>query len=612
MEVMACDVADLFNGCEVAGDETGSLIAIAGLLHGCDPVVLLLADEDGNLIVAESFGAEAGQEESTQLAARLGKGLIDRDTCLLTVPNDDGPRVAFAVRLSDRAERGIVGGVVRRDEAFEKALPDMQNAIAVCGEVAWIAIQNAFVTSDLQTRVQHLLNEQDTLRISHARAISNAIEEREERLREQQEHMARLERLHLQNRMILDSAGEGIFGLEGEGKIAFVNPAGADMLGWEPEDLVGRLEHQTFHHTKRNGQHYALEECPIRATLHEGVVGVASHEIFWRKDGTSFPVEYTSTPIREGLEIVGVVLTFRDTTERIALERQLAQAQKLESIGQLAAGVAHEINTPTQYIGDNTRFLQEALRELDTVLGSFDRLLNAAKDHTLTDDLVAEVEATVDEADLDYLAEEMPKAVEQSLEGVGRVAAIVRSMKEFSHPGSDEKQAIDINRALENTLTVCRSEWKYVADAVTEVDATLPRVNCLPGECNQVFLNLIINAAHAIGDKLGSESTEKGTITVSTCHDGDWVEIRVRDNGTGIPEDARAKVFDPFFTSKEVGRGTGQGLAIAHSVIVDKHGGSLTFETETGKGTTFVIRLPIGQKLPSPVGVEDAEANTVR
>ena len=165
-------------------------------------------------------------------------------------------------------------------------------------------------------------------------------------------------------------------------------------------------------------------------------------------------------------------------------------------------------------------------------------------------------------------------------------------MKDFSHPGTNEKTSMDLNRSIESTLTVCRNEWKYVADLVTEFDPALPPVNCLPGEFNQVILNLIVNAAHAIADVVGDGGT-KGAITVSTRLDGEWVEIRIRDSGTGIPEHARAKVFDPFFTTKGVGKGTGQGLAIAHNVIVEKHGGTIQFETELGKGTTFIIRLPL-------------------
>jgi signal transduction histidine kinase len=176
---------------------------------------------------------------------------------------------------------------------------------------------------------------------------------------------------------------------------------------------------------------------------------------------------------------------------------------------------------------------------------------------------------------------------------LARVTKIVRSMKEFSHPGADEKTTVDINSALENTITVARNEWKYVADVKTDFEANLPLIACLPGELNQVFLNIIINAAHAISDASEDSSGKKGIITVSTRSNRNSVEIRISDTGRGIPEDIQPRIFDPFFTTKEVGRGTGQGLAISHTVIVEKHGGSINFETETGKGTTFIIQLRI-------------------
>jgi signal transduction histidine kinase len=212
---------------------------------------------------------------------------------------------------------------------------------------------------------------------------------------------------------------------------------------------------------------------------------------------------------------------------------------------------------------------------------------------------------------VEYLTAEIPNAIAQSLEGVERVAKIVRSMKDFSHPGGETKQAVDLNRALESTLTVCRNEWKYVAEAVTDFDPDLPLVTCLPGECNQVFLNLIINAAHAIGDKLAGRPDDKGAITIATRRDGDRAEIRIIDTGTGIPEKHHARIFDPFFTTKEVGRGTGQGLAIAHCVITEKHGGTIHFETEIGRGTTFVVRLPISGEPSPPKGPEDERTNSV-
>ncbi|OHB81362.1 MAG: hypothetical protein A2V98_02115 [Planctomycetes bacterium RBG_16_64_12] len=295
--------------------------------------------------------------------------------------------------------------------------------------------------------------------------------------------------------------------------------------------------------------------------------------------------------------------------QRERMEMELAQAQKLEAIGQLAAGIAHEINTPSQYIADNTRFLKEAFDGFNKLLGTFGRLLEASKNMAVTDDLLREVEAAVRRADVDYLIEEIPKAIQQSLEGMDRVVTIVRAMREFSHPGSEQKQATDLNRAIQNTLTVSRNEWKYVADVVTDFDPNLPLVWCLPSDFNRVILNLVVNAAQAIADVVGDSSQRKGTITVRTDSEGDWAKIRIEDTGTGIPEEIRSKVFDHFFTTKDVGKGTGQGLTIAQSIVVEKHGGTITFETEVGKGTAFLIRLPIADPTGPEQGgpLEEAE-----
>lgn len=275
---------------------------------------------------------------------------------------------------------------------------------------------------------------------------------------------------------------------------------------------------------------------------------------------------------------------------------QLVQAQKLEAIGQLAAGIAHEINTPTQYIGDNVRFLKDAFVSLQGVLADFDVLLKAAHAQATLREQVSSVEKKLLQADMEFLSDEIPQAIEQTLEGVGRVSRIVSAMKEFSHPGIKEKSGTDLNRAIQTTLTIAHNEYKYVAEAVVQYDKDLPYVPVLIGEFNQVILNLVVNAAHAIGDKLKAADSGKGargTITVQTLRDGDYVVVRIGDTGTGIPESIRNRIFDPFFTTKEVGKGSGQGLAIARSTIVDKHGGTLSFETENGKGTTFIVRLPI-------------------
>jgi len=313
------------------------------------------------------------------------------------------------------------------------------------------------------------------------------------------------------------------------------------------------------------------------------------------KDGSWRTLEGHAAPFRNAASVIeGALLVARDISERKALEVQLRQAQKLESIGQLAAGIAHEINTPTQFIGDNTRFVRDAFNDLRQLFTANDQLVQAARASAITPELIQNAESARAAADLDYLVDEVPKAIEQTIEGVERVAKIVRAMKEFSHPGTDHKTMLDLNHAIESTATVCHSQWKYVADLVTDFDVNLPGVPVLPGEFNQVVLNLMINASHAIADVVGEDGSKgKGTITVSTRREGEWAEVRIRDSGTGIPEKVRERLFEPFFTTKGVGKGTGQGLAIARSVIVDKHGGTIHFETETGKGTCFVLRLPL-------------------
>ena len=310
--------------------------------------------------------------------------------------------------------------------------------------------------------------------------------------------------------------------------------------------------------------------------------------------------------------ITGLVGISRDITadkeaelERQRMELQLRQSQKLESVGQLAAGIAHEINTPTQYVGDNTRFIKDAFTAIFKVLKSHEALLAAAKQNAITPELLAYSEEVLAASDLNYLCLEIPSALAETLEGVGRVSKIVRAMKEFSHPGGKEKVAADLNQAIESTATVACNEWKYVADLKLQLAPDLPRVPCFLGEFNQAVLNLIVNAAHAIGDVVKTNPRTNGCITVQTRRDGDHVDVRVSDNGTGIPEAARSKIFEPFFTTKEVGKGTGQGLAMIYGSIVRRHGGTAAFETEEGHGTTFILRLPLVSP-PVPAGIPAA------
>ena len=288
----------------------------------------------------------------------------------------------------------------------------------------------------------------------------------------------------------------------------------------------------------------------------------------------------------------GILIMGADITERTILESQLTQAQKLESIGQLAAGIAHEINTPIQYVGDNVRFLKDAFETFLEIIRLYEQIISSNQSCACSAAMIQEACQHIQASDFSYFAEEVPKAVEQTLEGVTRIGKIVRSMKEFSHPGADEKTTVDINKALESTISVSKNEWKYVADMETEFDPTLPLVPCFPGELNQVFLNMIINAAHAIEAALKASIADKGCIRISTHNGGDVVEIRISDTGGGIPEAIRHRIFDPFFTTKDVGKGTGQGLAISHRIVTEKHRGAIRLETEMGKGTTFIICIP--------------------
>jgi signal transduction histidine kinase len=275
-----------------------------------------------------------------------------------------------------------------------------------------------------------------------------------------------------------------------------------------------------------------------------------------------------------------------DVTETRRLELDLRQAQKLESVGRLAAGVAHEINTPVQFVSDSVHFVKDAMGDLVELLGEHRELCA-----TIDSEAARALADKEQQLELDYLLENVPLALTRSLEGLSRVTQIVRSMKEFAHPEQRQMAALDLNRAVENTCTIARNEYKYVAELELSL-GELPLVECHGGDVNQVILNLIVNAAHAIGDVVKG-TDDKGKITVRTrCEDG-WAVIEVQDSGTGIPPAIRDRVFDPFFTTKEVGRGTGQGLAIARNIICDKHHGTIDFSTAEGRGTTFVLKLPI-------------------
>ena len=289
----------------------------------------------------------------------------------------------------------------------------------------------------------------------------------------------------------------------------------------------------------------------------------------------------------------------RDELEKRVLDlamakNQLVQAEKLQAVGQLAAGIAHEINTPIQFLGHSVHFLKEAFVGYKRLIGQYRSAVEALALETSGAGhvLVSELRRVEEDVDLGYLDANVPPSFVACMEGIFRVSTIVEAMKEFAQPDQREKSPADLNQALQATLVVATSEYASVAEITTEF-GDVPAVLCHVGDLNQVFLNLIINAAQAIAD-VADKVGGKGTIRIKTQREGGWVRIDIADSGTGIPQAIRQRVFDPFFTTREVGKGTGQGLAIARSIIVTKHGGTLSFESEVGKGTTFTIRLPIG------------------
>jgi len=401
----------------------------------------------------------------------------------------------------------------------------------------------------------------------------------EEALRESQERI----------RAITESLFEGVLVTDSDGFIVFSNLSADSQLGDERTPrIAGRLVDSIF--SLRDGDRtLKFAEGPFNRVVETGQPWRDDDAIFELHSGRTLVVGYAcSALIEDGLR-KGIIISFRDIHSLKRAQQEALQASKLASVGQLAAGVAHEINTPIQYIGDNLRFLGDSLDTLLQAIGRYQAFVDL---HCAPEDVAARVvlKQALADADIDYLLEEMPQAVSQSLDGVGQVARIVLAMKEFSHPGEREKTTVDLNKAIENTVAVSRNEWKHVAELGLELASDLPQVLCLPGEMNQVFLNLIVNAAHAIQAR---HSLQKGRIVVATRQSGGIVDIIVKDDGIGMSEAVKERIFDPFFTTKAVGKGTGQGLAICRDVVVSKHSGKISVETEEGVGTTFVIRLPI-------------------
>ncbi|HSZ07207.1 MAG TPA: ATP-binding protein [Steroidobacteraceae bacterium] len=389
--------------------------------------------------------------------------------------------------------------------------------------------------------------------------------------------------------------------------IVYCNKVVAEQHGFRREELIGKPI-TLLTRWVGNNPNYLGE---VRAALGEGRTFHDEYEVI-RPDGSSFWLGISIRPLyddagrlthtvavgaditskraeaRKKQELQDKLVAEMKERERMVIELQLAQ--KLESVGRLAAGIAHEINTPIQYLGDNVHFLRSAFDDMDKLFESTNDAAIRLPQFPERAAFLLELADLAKKYDLEYLRGEVPKAFTRTFDGVERVTNIVKAMKEFAHPDSHEQYAADLKHALETTLLVASNEYKYVATVLTEFDE-LPAVVCNIGELNQVFLNLIVNAAHAIKD--AGKDVDAGRIKIRLNMEGEDAVIRVSDNGCGVPPENLSKLYDPFFTTKEVGRGTGQGLAISHSIVVDKHAGEISVRSEVGVGTEFTVRLPI-------------------
>ncbi len=407
-------------------------------------------------------------------------------------------------------------------------------------------------------------------------------------------------------RAVANCMQDGLVVLNPKGEVTYANPESEWMLERDASEMLGQNFVDLIYAGREDD--FDISRCVINQTLEDGEIRKETDDLMIDRSGVEFPVALSVAPLLRNEKLSGAVVTFHDVSarqqaeeRRSYLERELNQMHKMEAVGQLAGGIAHEINTPIQYVGDNLRFLQDSWADISTLLKAYRELLDQAQTVEELKPQVDSVQETAEEVDLEFLQEEMPTALTQSITGAEQVAHIVKAMKEFAHPGQKQMATADLNQIVTSTATVSRNEWKYAAEMEFDLATDLPQVMCMAPEVSQVVLNLIVNAAHAIQ---GSGKDEKGIIRISTGRNERHAEIRVSDNGIGIPKEVQASVFNPFFTTKDVGKGTGQGLAICQDVVVSKHHGEIFFETEEGVGTTFVVRLPLKMEYS---GIQESE-----
>ncbi len=404
---------------------------------------------------------------------------------------------------------------------------------------------------------------------------------------EQKSSERKIQQAHDEIQSLLSSIDSIIIGISREEEVTHWNHIAENTFGLKAEDVIGKKFFSI-------GMNWAWPDvfegmCESYSTLSATHIDTLSYQ---DRSGAEILLAVTINPIMDDKKnIRGCLLYAKDITKKRVMEMQLIQDQKLKSIGELSAGISHEINTPTQYIMENTRFLQEAFEKLAEVYRRYQRLESQFQQKQDLSESFQEISQIISGMDLPYLVEEIPVTFRQTMQGLEHVARIVKSMKSFARPDQEEKVPVIINSLVEDAVFLAKNEWKYDAEVQLELGAGLPAMEGFPAEISQVLINILVNAAHAIQEARNKDPERKGKINISTRLLTDSIEIRIVDNGTGIPEKIQNRIYDPFFTTKGVGKGTGQGLSIARFIVVEKHGGSLLFETKEGEGTVFIIRF---------------------
>jgi PAS domain S-box-containing protein len=391
------------------------------------------------------------------------------------------------------------------------------------------------------------------------------------------------------------SIGEGIISTELDGTITLFNSAAESITGFSNFEALGKPIGSVFQLMDENTRNKISDPINylIQFTRHNNENPYYRLPVLVSKNSEKKKISGKVSPILLDKMKTGYIIVFDDQTENERIKTHSTLSQKMEAIGQLAAGIAHEINTPIQYIGDNVTFLNRAftkLKENNDILMDF---IGKHQDKPANSDEINALMRAIDTKKVAHYFDELPQAFQETFEGVDRVRKIVMAIREYSHPSEKEKRQSDINQGIQTTITISRNEWKYYADLITNLEPDLPLVYCQIDEINQVILNMIVNAAQSIHEKIGEKSSKKGKITISTKHDDEKVVITIQDTGKGIPADIIDRIFEPFFTTKDIGEGTGQGLSIAHTIIVKKHHGMIYLDSTVGVGTTFTIELPV-------------------